>query len=327
MPFAGDERRAGARYERSAPLCDLAGTRLKSRRIVVRPVQGAQDARRPEWLGYTRPVAGPVDVDARIAANHRLSDAYNILELDAPEIALRTRPGQFVMVKRALGREPLLRRPFSVFEVLRDAAGAPTGLSLLSKQVGAVTRDLFRAQPGERLRCLGPLGVPFSVVDPPTRAWMVAGGVGLAPFATLAEALHARGVDATLFYGGRSGNDLYRIPFFERLDVRVVLTTEDGTRGESGRVTVPLARELASAAGQPLMLYACGPTPMMRAVAELSARAGQPVQVSLEPVMGCGLGGCYSCVVRVLDGSARFVRSCLEGPVFEGSRVSWADLT
>ncbi len=272
-------------------------------------------------------MARPVDVDARIAANHRLSDACNVLELEAPAIARRTRPGQFVMVKRALGREPLLRRPFSVFELLRDAQGAVTGLSLLSKPVGAVTRDLFHAEPGERIRCLGPLGAPFSVVDPPTRAWMVAGGVGLAPFATLAEALHARGVDTTLFYGGRSGGDLYRVPFFERLGVRVVLTTEDGTRGEAGRVTAPLERGLDAAGDRPVMVYACGPTPMMRGVAELAARASQPLEVSLEPVMGCGLGGCYSCVVRVLDGGARFVRACLEGPVFEGGRVSWADLT
>ena len=272
-------------------------------------------------------MARPVDVDARIAANHRLSDTYNILEIEAPVIARRTRPGQFVMVKRALGREPLLRRPFSVFEILRDTRGAATGLSLLSKQVGAVTRDLFRVEPGERLRCLGPLGVPFSVVRPPTRAWMAAGGVGLAPFATLAEALRARGVDATLFYGGRSSDDLYRVPLFERLGVRVILTTEDGTRGEAGRVTAPLERELHAADDRPLKIYACGPTPMMRAVAGLAARAGRSVEVSLEPVMGCGLGGCYSCVVRVLDGGARFVRACLEGPVFEGSRVSWADLT
>ena len=272
-------------------------------------------------------MARPVDVEARIAANHRLSDTYNVIEIEAPAIARQSRPGQFVMVKRTLGREPLLRRPFSVFEIVRDAQGAVTGLSLLSKQVGAVTRDLFQAEPGERIRCLGPLGVPFSVVDPPTPAWMVAGGVGLAPFATLAEALHARGVDTTLFYGGRSSDDLYRVPFFERLGVRVILTTEDGTRGEAGRVTAPLERELDAAGGRPAMLYACGPTPMMRAVAGLAARAGQPVEVSLEPVMGCGLGGCYSCVVRVLDGGARFVRACLEGPVFEGSRVSWADLT
>lgn len=269
----------------------------------------------------------PVDVDARIAANHRLSDACNILEVEAPAIARETRPGQFVMVKPALGGEPLLRRPFSVFEILRNEAGTVTGLSLLSKQVGTVTRALFEAEPGGRLQCLGPLGVPFTVVDPPARAWMVAGGVGLAPFATLAEALSARGVETTLFYGGRSSADLYRTPFFERLGVRVVLATEDGSRGERGRVTAPLERELRAAGGGPVMIYACGPTAMMRAVAAAAARAERPVEVSLEPVMGCGLGGCYSCVVRVLDGGARFVRACLEGPVFEGNRVSWADLT
>ena len=276
---------------------------------------------------YTRRVARPVDLDAAILANHRLSDAYNILDIEAPAIARRTRPGQFVMVKRTLGAEPLLRRPFSVFEVLRDARGEVRGLSLLSKAVGAVTRALFDVEAGERIRCLGPLGRPFAVVDPPAAGWMVAGGVGLAPFATLAEELCARGVETTLFYGGRSAGDLYHLPFFERLGVRVILTTEDGTRGEAGRVTGPLERELAAAAGRPVMLYACGPTPMMRAVAEMAARAEQPVEVSLEPVMGCGLGGCYSCVVRVVDGGARFVRACLEGPVFRGTRVSWADLT
>lgn len=276
---------------------------------------------------YTRPVTRPVDVDAPILANRRLSDTYNILEIEAPTIARQTRPGQFVMVKRALGAEPLLRRPFSVFEVLRDPGGRTIGLSLLSKAVGTVTRSLFEVEAGERIRCLGPLGQPFSVVDPPAAGWMVAGGVGLAPFATLAEDLRARGVETTLFYGGRSAGDLYHLPFFERLGVRVILTTEDGTRGEMGRVTAPLERELAAAARRPVMLYACGPTPMMRAVAGLAARADQPLEVSLEPVMGCGLGGCYSCVVRVVDDGARFVRACLEGPVFKGTRVSWADLT
>ena len=282
---------------------------------------------------YTRAVLAPVDVDAAVLANHRLSDIYNILEVEAPEIAARTRPGQFVMVKRALGREPLLRRPFSVFEVLRYGDGTVRGLSLLSKAIGTVTRELFALEPGERIRCLGPLGQSFTLVDPPAAAWMVAGGVGLAPFATLAEQLRKRGVETTLFYGGRSADDLYRIPFFEALSVRVVLTTEDGTRGETGRVTVPLRRELAAAAGrrQRVQVYACGPTPMMRAVAELMATAGGEgglgLEVSLEPVMGCGMGGCYSCVVPVTGNGARFVRGCVDGPVFEGTRVAWADLT
>ncbi len=274
----------------------------------------------------------PLDVDAAVLANHRLSGIYNILELDLPEIAGRTRPGQFVMVKRALGQEPLLRRPFSVFEVLRDDRGTVRGLSLLSKAIGRVTRELFALEPGERLRCLGPLGRPFTLVDPPVEAWLVAGGVGLAPFATLAEQLRERAVDTILFYGGRSADDLYRIPLFERLGVRVMLTTEDGTRGEAGRVTAPLQRELASAAAsrRPVQIYACGPTPMMRVVAALAAAGGDGhrfgLEVSLEPVMGCGMGGCYSCVVPVTGNGARYVRGCVDGPVFKGTRVAWADL-
>ena len=158
---------------------------------------------------------------------------------------------------------------------------------------------------------------------------MVAGGVGLAPFASLAEALAARGTPATLFYGGRSSADLYYERLFESLGVRLILTTEDGSRGEKGRVTVPLERELrALPAARPVTIYACGPTPMMRAVADMGQAAGRPVFVSLEPVMGCGMGGCYSCVVPVRqpDGRGHFVRSCIDGPVFEASTLVWERL-
>jgi dihydroorotate dehydrogenase electron transfer subunit len=270
----------------------------------------------------------PIDVVAEVVANTRLSPDYNVVTLAAPAIARCALPGQFVMVKPATGLDPLLRRPFSIFEIVRDPQGAIAGLSLLNKHVGLATMMLYDAQPGDRWQVLGPLGQPFVPVDPPAAAWMVAGGVGLAPFATLAEALALRGTPMTLFYGGRSTRDLYYDRFFERLGAHLVLTTEDGTRGERGRVTVPLDRALAAApADRALTIYACGPTPMMRAVASLGARAGRPVFVSLEPVMGCGMGGCYSCVVRVRRGTgSHFVRSCLEGPVFNASAVVWEAL-
>jgi dihydroorotate dehydrogenase electron transfer subunit len=131
----------------------------------------------------------------------------------------------------------------------------------------------------------------------------------------------------TLFYGGRSASDVYYEAFFERLGARLVLTTEDGTRGIQGRVTLPLDQALAARPGQAVTLYACGPTPMMRAVADLGARAGRPVFVSLEPVMGCGMGGCYSCVIPVAAASgSHFVRSCLDGPVFDAATVVWDGL-
>ena len=282
------------------------------------------------------------DIDAEVTANTRLSPDYNVLALAAPAIARAVAPGQFVMLKTAPGLDPMLRRPFSVFEVLRGTGRDPAGISILNKRVGAGTQLLHAARVGDRLACLGPLGRPFVPVDPPRQAWMVAGGVGLAPFATLAEALAARGTPITLFYGGRSSADLYYAEFFETLGARLVLTTEDGSRGEAGRVTTPLARAIAGADGTPVTIYACGPTPMMRAVATLGADAGVPVFVSLEPVMGCGMGGCYSCVVRVrrrAGGEAaeaigapaggertHFVRSCLDGPVFDARDVVWSDL-
>src|SRR5688572_28480497 len=121
----------------------------------------------------------PVDVEARVIRNTRLSADYNVIALAAPPIAAATAPGQFVMVKPGRGHDPLLRRPFSVFEVLREN-GRPTGVTLLSKRIGVTTSLLFDAVEGDVVSCLGPLGRPFELVDAPVEAWMVAGGVGLA---------------------------------------------------------------------------------------------------------------------------------------------------
>ena len=265
----------------------------------------------------------PVDVEARVLRNTRLSPDYNIIALAAPEIASIVAPGQFVMIKPGRGTDPLLRRPFSVFEILRSN-GRVEGLTLLSKRVGVTTRILLEAVEGDVVSCLGPLGRPFVPVDPPAQAWMVAGGVGLAPFATLTEVLRTRGTPTTLFYGARSGSELFHLDWFAAHDVRLVLSTEDGSQGDRGRVTLPLERELKRADG-PVTVYACGPEPMLEAVASLAAKYGRSSQLSVERVMGCGMGGCYSCVISVRDpgGGHHYVRSCIGGPVFAGADLVW----
>jgi dihydroorotate dehydrogenase electron transfer subunit len=277
---------------------------------------------------YTSDV--PCDIDAAVIANTRLSDDYNVLALAAPEIAGLARPGQFVMVKPSRSADPLLRRPFSIFEVLRDANGLPSGLSILNKRIGVGTRLLYEAEPGAHIACLGPLGHPFEPVERPMNAWMIAGGVGLAPFLTLAEALVARDTPVTLFYGARRASELYYVDVFERIGVHTVISTEDGSRGSKGFVTVPLTAALSKLQpGQSVKLYVCGPTPMMRAVASIAEFHGQPCDVSLEQVMGCGLGGCYSCVVLTRQPSTppHFVRSCIEGPVFSADQIVWEALS
>lgn len=267
----------------------------------------------------------PVDVDATVIANARLSREYSVLSLAAPEVGARTQPGQFVMVKPAGAGDPLLRRPFSVFEVLRDARGKITGVSILNKRAGRSTKKLYDLDIGDVVSCLGPLGQPFTPVSPPMQAWMVAGGVGLAPFATLAETLAAAKTPTTLFYGARTGEELFYLEFFERLGITLALATEDGGRGVKGRITLPLEQALKTLGAGGAMVYACGPEPMLEAVAKLAARYQQPSQVSVERVMGCGLGGCYSCVVPVKHGreEANLVRSCISGPVFDGAELVW----
>ena len=189
---------------------------------------------------YTFPMP-PLDVPALVLRNAHLSADYNVLHLEAPAIAAASLPGQFVMIRTAAGTDPLLRRPFSVFEILRDAAGSPSGISVLCKRIGPGTARLYDAAAGDRLAVLGPLGKPFSLVSPPAEAWMVAGGVGLAPFATLTEALMAdrrerracstaaaRAPISSTWTGSRSRG------------VSLDLATEDGSLGAHGRVTAPL---------------------------------------------------------------------------------------
>jgi dihydroorotate dehydrogenase electron transfer subunit len=254
----------------------------------------------------------PVDVRATVLSNVRLSRDYNVLTIAAPEVGATTEPGQFVMLKTTEGSDPMLRRTVRAISILNKRAGRTTGL-------------LHGLEAGDTVSCLGPLGLPF---NPPSSgaAWMVAGGVGLAPFATLAEALVALEVPTTLFYGARTGEELYYLEFFDRLGVQLVLCTEDGSIGVKGRVTLPLEASLEALTGpNETTLYACGPEPMLAAVARLAARYGQPSEVSMERTMGCGLGGCYSCVVPVrhADGQTRYVRSCIGGPVFDGAAVVW----
>jgi dihydroorotate dehydrogenase electron transfer subunit len=268
-----------------------------------------------------------VDIDATVIANRRLSADYNVLSLAAPEIAASALPGQFVMIKTSGGQDPLLRRPFSIFEILRDASGAPSGVSIFNKRIGAGTTLLSRVEAGTRLPLLGPLGRPFEPVDPPAEAWMIAGGVGLAPFVTLAAALAARKTRTILYYGARTARELYCTELFDEVGVTIVLATEDGSGGVHGRITVPLEAALkARPLGNPVKLYVCGPTPMMRACADLAAAHGRACDVSLEQVMGCGLGGCYSCVVLArpaAGGAPHHTRTCIEGPVFDAQRVVW----
>jgi dihydroorotate dehydrogenase electron transfer subunit len=250
-----------------------------------------------------------------------LDGPYAVLSFRHPEVAREARPGQFVMIKAGVSSEPPLRRPFSILAV----DPAEESVSLFLKAVGPGSRALAAMAPGDLAQCLGPLGRPFEPPAEGSQALLVAGGYGIAPFLFLGRVLAAQGRSATVFYGGRTAADLQLRAPFDRLSVSLVLATEDGSLGVAGRVTVPLEAHLDAHPG-PATLYACGPEPMLHAVARLAEARGLEAQVSLDPWMGCGLGTCLGCVVRIQHGDEarpKYRCACTEGPAFDASNVLW----
>ena len=263
----------------------------------------------------------PANRETRLVAREALDSPYFILTFHHPEVAREARAGQFVMIKAGLSAEPPLRRPFSVLAV--DPVAET--FSLFIKAIGPGTRALAALSPGSLAQCLGPLGRPFTRPAPGEEALFVAGGYGIAPFRLFGEELHRSKGRARVFYGGRTARDLQIRERFEPLGVPLVPATEDGSLGVRGRVTVPLEAHLEGATG-PVRLYACGPDPMLHAVARLAAARGLPAEVSLDPWMGCGIGTCLGCVVFTQGADEprpKYRCACTEGPVFDAARVVW----
>jgi dihydroorotate dehydrogenase electron transfer subunit len=269
------------------------------------------------------PPGMPGNRAAPLVDREALGGPYFVLVFRHLETAREARPGQFVMIKAGLGAEPPLRRPFSILSV--DARGGT--FALFVKAIGPGSRGLCAMAPGEVAQCLGPLGKPFTPPPAGAEPLLVVGGYGVAPFLFFGESLARAGGRGRLFYGGRTAADL---PLLGRLagpGLEVVAATEDGSLGARGRVSVPLEAHLDRAPG-PVRLYACGPEPMLHAVARIAAERGLEAEVSLDPWMGCGIGTCLGCVVRVQGPDEerwKYRCACTEGPVFPAERVVWPD--
>ena len=273
-----------------------------------------------------------LDKKAKVKDIRDLGARNYLLTLSTPEQARLVRPGQFIMLKcvESVIENPLLRRPFTIFSIQRNArSGKPSGLELLVKDVGMGTRKLVQLRPGQALDCLGPQGRGFQVsAEMRNRteiACLVAGGVGIAPFFLLAQNLLTHHVKPVLFYGGATGAGLVLREYFERLGIDTVYTTEDGSLGERGLVTEPVAQFLKNRPRRDIRIYACGPWGMMKAVHALAASHNLQCEVSLEARMGCSLGACLGCVVRSRDsqGQQQYLRICQDGPVMNSRLIDW----
>ena len=265
----------------------------------------------------TPPVA---DRLCRVVKRHSLGGAYALLTLEHPEIA-QAQAGQFAMIQPAGHNDVTLRRPFSIMEPDPDAGQ----FTLFLKAIGPGSRAVSDLREGESARVLGPLGRGFTPPSADERVFLVGGGYGVAPFALFSHRLRRERVIAHLFYGGRSASELPLVEELERRQIPLTLSTDDGTRGERGRVTSPLLAALDAEEGK-ARLYACGPERMMHAVALIAAERNIPCEVSLDPWMGCGLGTCLGCVVKIQNPGEPKPKNrpaCTEGPVFDSTRVIW----
>ncbi|HZO89296.1 MAG TPA: dihydroorotate dehydrogenase electron transfer subunit [Chthonomonadaceae bacterium] len=271
------------------------------------------------------------ELDAPVVAHEQIIGHEYEITFHAPAIAQAARPGQFLELLFGDNYAPLVRRPFSLYRVDREAGTC----SVLYLARGSFTTGLAQKRVGETVSVLGPLGRPFTwPSEPGVRHILIAGGIGAPPIYFLAQEISrdliARGEsteNVIVINGARTRDLLVGMVEFGSLEVELFVTTDDGTHGQRGLVTGLLTSLLDAEASAPTHLCACGPNPMLRAIAAIAIARNLPCQLSVETSMPCGIGICQGCAIKVRDPAdpAGFVyaRACWDGPIFEARDLLW----
>lgn len=251
-------------------------------------------------------------LDLKVTENIRLHANYVLLKLTQSAPLPEMLPGQFAEIRVDNSPSTFLRRPISINYVDREK----NEVWFLVQLVGDGTRKLATLEKGDLLNVVLPLGNGFSMPQTPEeKVLLVGGGVGTAPMLYLGESLLKRGCKPSFLLGARSKNDLLQLEQFTSLG-EVYVTTEDGSMGEKGYVTMHSVLKDHKFD----MIYTCGPKPMMVAVAKYAKESDTECEVSLENTMACGVGACLCCVVKTDEGH---VCVCKEGPVFNIKKLLW----
>lgn len=253
----------------------------------------------------------------RVVSNEEIAPRLHRMVIEAPRVARARRAGQFVIVRAEAGAE---RIPLTIADY--DLENGT--ITLIIQCVGVGTQRICAVPAGGALRDVaGPLGKPTEIEDF-GRVACVGGGAGTAVLFPLAKALAEAGNDLTTIIGGRTDEYVILRDELAAFSSRVIVTTEDGSLGEKGFVTLPLKRLLDDPAERPHAVYAVGPVPMMKAIAELTRPYGVKTIVSLNPIMVDGTGMCGGCRVTV-GGEVKF--ACVDGPEFDGHEVDFDELS
>jgi dihydroorotate dehydrogenase electron transfer subunit len=244
-------------------------------------------------------------------SGNRVLLGFQLIWLSCPQIE-KAKPGQFVMVR--CGEECVLPRPFSIHQVNDDKIA----LWIAVWEDGKGTQWLAQRQAGDTVELVGPLGNDYKIQLGSHKLLLLAGGVGIAPLYFLAQEAVMRQCSVILIQGASRAINLY--PEKMPSEIELVTVTEDGSIGRKGLVT-DLLPHFTSGADQ---IFACGPLPMYKTMAQIPELRNKPVQISLEVRMGCGLGVCYGCTVKTKSGLRQV---CKDGPVFDLEDIIWEELS
>lgn len=253
-----------------------------------------------------------IQENCRVVENTRLGEGLYLMVLDAPEIVKLTQCGQFVHI--ACGEGHLLRRPISI------CTWQGSHLRIVFQVKGDGTKWLSERKVGDVLDVLGPLGHGFDVQALGDRPIFIGGGIGVPPMLGCVRTAAEKGAQSAAILGFRNKGAVILEGDF-RDECETFVTTDDGTYARHGFVTDVLKEQVAAATG----VAACGPKPMLKAIAAIAKEAGVPCQVSMEERMGCGIGACLvcACALKSENGETRYGHVCKDGPVFNAEEVEW----
>jgi dihydroorotate dehydrogenase electron transfer subunit len=261
-------------------------------------------------------------IDAQLISNKKVG-SYHHMVFSVGEVAQQARPGNFVAI--AVGGESssmVLRRAFAIY---RSTEKGPEGglIELVVAPHGQGSRWLTSLDVHARVDMVVPLGTHFGIPTEPVRALLVGGGYGSAPLFGLAEILKSRGCRVDMVLGASTASKIYAPLDGKRSVSSLTLTTDDGTAGIQGQITDVLPALIEE--NDIEIVYSCGPMGMLQAITKITDRHGILHQCAVEESMACGIGVCMTCVLPVTgdDGVIRMLRSCIDGPVMDGSRVVW----
>lgn len=259
---------------------------------------------------------------ATVISNKRVG-AYHQIILSVGDSAKNCRPGNFIAIQ--VGGDSsrmVLRRAFAISRTTESSQFGGT-VELIVAPHGSGSKWLCAQGEGAEVDVITPLGKPFGIPVEPVNALLIGGGYGSAPLFGLADLLKSRGCKVDMVLGASNGNKIYAPMEGKRSVNSLKIFTEDGSMGETGRVTSQLAEIVAERNIE--IIYSCGPMGMLKAITEIADQLGIMHQASVEEAMACGIGICMTCVLPVKndDGTISMKRSCIDGPVMDGSTVCW----